>query len=184
MFKVMFDPRLSKRLQATYKLERPPTTLTEFVELGRALIQASPDLQEYIGHIKSGDVIVGETEEDRGQSIVFPNGREVRVMCGYDALTTLLLRGQGVFNASCLHCGAKMEVKIDNGKVFSASSPTIVYWFGDGPKGIPICDHLNLFPDLDHLLSWLETNPEELGVPLLLHDAADLLQELHTLRVN
>jgi hypothetical protein len=181
MFNMLFDPRLSKRLKETYKLEKLPTTLTEFVELGRGLVQTTPKLQEYIKRVKSGEVVVGETNANRGQSIVLPDGREVRVMCGYDALTTLLLRGQGSFRASCLHCGEKMDVKIENSKIVNASSSTIVYWFGDGPKGIPICDHLNLFPDLEHLLAWLETNPKELGVPLSLHDAADLLKKLHTL---
>jgi hypothetical protein len=181
MSNVLFDPRLSKRLKETYKLEKSPTTLAEFTELGRALIRVTPELQEYIERIKSGEVVVGETEEKRGQSVVLPDGREVRVMCGYDALTTILLRGQGSVRASCLHCGEKMEVMIEKSKIVSASSPTIVYWFGDGPKGIKICDHLNLFPDLEHLLAWLETNPEELGVPILLHDAADFLKKLHTI---
>ena len=48
MSRVLFDPRLSKRLQATYKLGRPPTTLAEFVELGKALLQVTPELQEYV----------------------------------------------------------------------------------------------------------------------------------------
>jgi hypothetical protein len=181
MTRVLFDPRLSKRLKETYKLSKLPTTLDEFIELGRAIVQASPELQEYIERIKSGEVVVGETETDRGQSVVLPDGREVRVMCGYDALTTLLLQGQGTFHASCVHCGEKMEVRIEKGKIESSSSLTIVFWFGDGPKGIKICDHLNLFPDLEHLFAWLETNPEELGVPILLHDAADFLKKLHTI---
>jgi hypothetical protein len=181
MTRVLFDPRFSKRLKETYKLAKPPSTLDEYIKLGRAIVQASPELQEYIEHIKSGEIIVGETETDRGQSLILPDGRKVKVMCAYDALTTLLLRGEGTFHASCIHCGEKMEIRIEKSKIVNASSPTIVYWFGDGPKGIKICDHLNLFPNLEHLLAWLETNPEELGVPILLHDAADFLKKLHTI---
>ena len=180
MPRTLFDPRLSERLKMRYQLDRSPADVEEFLELGRALVERNSELKAYIEKIKSGEVIVGETEIDRGQSVRLPDGREANVMCGYDALTTLILRGRGVFNASCLHCGEKMKIDIEEGKVASASSPSIVYWLGDGPKGIPLCDHLNLFPDRKHLELWLEKNPEELGVPIPLKGAVELLRELHT----
>ncbi len=70
-----------------------------------------------------------------------------------------------------------MEIQIRDSKVVETSNPSILFWLGDGPKGIPFCDHYNLFPDRNHLDSWLETNKEELGIALSLEDAVAFLKE-------
>ena len=71
-----------------------------------------------------------------------------------------------------------MEVRIKDGGAVDVSPASTVFWLGDGPKGIPVCDHLNLFPDLEHLRGWLETNPDELGIPLGFVDAVRLLDRI------
>ncbi len=172
---VILDPRLSERLKETYNLQRTPTTVADFVELGRTMIKATPELRQFLMSVRAGKAVVGQTEADRGQSFITPEGREARVMCGYDSLSTALLRGEGIVRASCFHCKEKMEIEIKGGKIASASSPSIVFWFGDGPKGIPVCDHLNLFPDRDHLAAWLRMNPEELGVAFTLDEAVEFI---------
>jgi len=55
-------------------------------------------------------------------------------MCGFDSLATALLRGHGLVRASCLHCGQRMEVRIEGAKVASASPPSTVFWLGEAPK--------------------------------------------------
>ncbi len=141
----------------------------------------TPDWGDFVERVRAGDAIMGECDLDRGQAVVLEEDREVGVMCGYDALFTVLARGQGGVLASCLHCGERMEARIADGGLASVSSPSIVFWLGDGPRGIPVCDHLNLFPDLEHLKAWLETNPEELGVPLPLGEAVRFIREAYGL---
>ncbi len=80
--------------------------------------------------------------------------------------------------ASCRHYGERIDMTISDNQLTRASSPSILWWFGDGPKGVHICDHTNFFPDLDHLSSWLEDNPEELGVPIPLEEAAEFIAEI------
>ena len=168
----MLDPRLSERFRTAYKLGEPPRTLSAFARL------LAERTRGWLERVRSGDRVIGQTDMERGQSVALADGAATNVMCGYDALMTAVLRGQGLVPASCFHCGAKMEVHIEDGRAVDASPATTVFWLGDGPKGLPVCDHLNLFPDLEHLRGWLETNPDELGVPLLVVDAVKLLDHV------
>ena len=108
-----------------------------------AQVKATPGGAEQVAPIREGKGTIGETDAERGQSIVVPDGREVKVMGGYDALATALLRGEGCVKATCFHRGEKMEIQIENGELVRASHPSILFWLGDGPKGIPVCDHYN-----------------------------------------
>ena len=75
-----------------------------------------------------------------------------------------------------------MEIKIEGGRVVSASSPSITFWIGGGPNtGIvmlegkdipedPICDHIHLFPNREHLAAWLQTMTDEFGLTWSLDD--------------
>lgn len=169
------DPELAQRLMRTYRLAKPPSTLEEYAALSRDRIAASPELRAFFRRVERGEAVIGETSVDRGQRFRGEGGSEVRVMCGYDALATALLRGSGTVLASCPHCGESIVAAIEKGRLEEASPPAILFWFGDGPRGIPVCDHLNLFPDHAHLEAWLATNPEELGVPLPLPEAVALI---------
>lgn len=179
MREITFEPRLAKRLQKQYRMEKPPANLTELIEFTKAQVLATPGGREQIASIREGKVTIGETDLDRGQSIVSSDGRELKVMCGYDSLATALLRGEGLVRATCFHCGEKMEIEIKDGELVRASHPSIRFWFGDGPKGISVCDHYNFFPDQEHLDGWLETNPEELGVALSLDEAIEFMELSH-----
>lgn len=169
------DPECAERLQHTYGLERPPSTVGEYAELARRRIASSPELLAFLRQVREGAAAIGETEADRGQRVQTEDGSETGVMCGYDALATALLRGGGTVRASCFHCGERMEATLRDGALVDASPSSIVFWLGDGPKGIPVCDHLNLFPNEDHLDAWLATNPEELGAALSLPEAVALI---------
>lgn len=179
MREVKLDPDLSKRLQKQYGMGKPPATLTELIKFARAQVLATAGGREWVASIRKGKVTIGETDIERGQSIVSPDGREIKVMCGYDSLGTALLRGEGLVKATCFHCGEKMEIEIEDSKLVRTSHPSIVFWIGDGPKGIPFCDHYNFFPDQKHLDGWLETNPEELGVVLSLDESIEFLNLSH-----
>ena len=176
MVNVMFDPRLSERFQKTLGLSSSPATIEELIALGRKRYESGSELGNYYRSVASGDRVIGETDADRGQSIALPDGREVKVMCSYDSLMTAVLRGRGSVEAACPHCGEKMRVTVVDGSVTDTSSESIVFWLGDGPVGIPICDHFNLFPDLEHLGAWLSGNVQELGVPLALSDAVEFMR--------
>ncbi|MCH7541716.1 hypothetical protein IH981_02995 [Patescibacteria group bacterium] len=173
---VAINLKLGQRLKKTFNLSRVPKTVQEFADLGTELVKSSGELKKYVKLIQEGKIVIGETDAKRGQTYVTTDGKKVNVMCGYDMLATSLLRGEGGIQASCFHCGRKMEIKIKNKKITSSSSPSIVYWLGDGPKGIPICDHQNFFPDRKHLEAWLKTNPKELGVALTIGQAVDLIK--------
>ncbi|MEE8239247.1 MAG: organomercurial lyase, partial [Nitrososphaerales archaeon] len=177
MRREVLEPRLAERLQKQYFMERLPADLGELVEHVKKKTISTPGGREMIASIREGKMTLGQTDQDRGQSIVSPSGEEVKVMCGYDALGSALLRGEGLVKATCFHCGEQMEIQIRERKVVETSNPSILFWLGDGPKGIPICDHYNLFPDRKHLDSWLETNKEELGIALSLEDAVGFLKE-------
>ena len=165
------EPRLAERLQTTYLLSQPPATPRHFAELLRARLDADPRSREFLRRVRDGSAVIGETRVDRGQTVVIPGEREANVMCGYDSLMTAVLRGRGIVRAACFHCGEPVEVHIEGDRVTRVEPATAVFWLGDGPKGIPVCDHFNLFPSLDHLTAWLEGNPEELGVPLSVESA-------------
>ncbi|MFW9809366.1 MAG: organomercurial lyase [Candidatus Thorarchaeota archaeon] len=176
---IKFEPELAKRIQKQYQMEKPPANLTELIEFARGQVVANPDGPKWVAAIREGKLAIGETDTERGQSVVSPDGREVKVMCGYDAIGTSLLRGEGLAKVSCFHCGEKMEIQIIDGELARASHPSMLFWIGDGPKGIPFCDHYNFFPDKKHLDEWLETNPEELGVALTLDEAIEFLLLSH-----
>lgn len=109
---------------------------------------------------------------------MYPDGRKVNVMCGFDSMVTALLIGDGTVRASCKHCGERMDMTISGSQLAGAHSPSILWWLGDGPKGVHICDHTNFFPDMAHLTSWLEENPEELGVPIPLEEAVEFIAKM------
>ena len=176
---ITFEPGLAKRIQKQYRMEKPPVNLTELIEFAKAQVLATSGGREWVASIREGKVAIGETDTDRGHSIVSSDGREVKVMCGYDALRTTLLRGKGLVKATCFHCGEKMEIQIEDGELVRASHPSILFWIGDGLKGIPFCDHYNFFPNQKHIDGWLETNPEELGVVLSLDEAMEFLKLSH-----
>ena len=170
------EPVLAERLAKRFQTPGPPATLMDLVNAVRERLQAQPESAKAIRALRTGPDVIGETTKQRGQSIVTADRGEVNVMCGYDAVATALLRGQGTVRATCFHCGEKMEIEIKDTTLAKASHPGIVFWLGDGPKGIPVCDHYNFFPDESHLRAWLETNPEELGVSLPLSDAVEFFR--------
>lgn len=128
-------------------------------------------MKAYFQRMREGRVVMGETTADRGYSVTVPERGEVNVMCGYDAVITALVRGEGRAKGACPHCGEAMEIRIEDRGLASASPESIVFWFGTGPSdgaGHPVCDHLHLFPSGEHLEAWLGARPDELGfrIPL------------------
>lgn len=182
MERSVLDPTLAERLKDIYHLARPPATITEFADLLRARHREKPQSREFIERVRSGEAVIGECGEEHGYSLLNPDGREVKVMCAVDALMTSLLRGQGLIKAACPHCGEKMEIGIKEKKVVSSSPPSITFWWGTGPEGEagnPVCDHLHLFSDREHLSAWLRTRPDELGISASLKETVEFLVKLY-----
>jgi len=133
---------------------------------------------DFVQQIKAGKAAIGECGEKHGYSLTMADGCTVEVMCAYDALMTSVLQGKGNVHAGCAHCGEKMEVRIEGVKVSKSSPPSIVFWLGAGPQdapGNPICDHLHLFPNQEHLQAWLDSQRDELGVNMPLTEAVRFL---------
>ncbi len=176
------DVQLGQRLKEVYKLARLPASIAEFAELIRARNHARPGLREFMESVRAGKAVTGECKEEHGYSMVLPDGRNVKVMCAYDALMSSLLHGQGLVRAACPHCGEKTEIHVQGGKVANSSSPSITFWWGTGPRdepGNPVCDHLHLLPTREHLASWRGTRPNELGFSLSLAETLAIFAQFY-----
>ncbi len=176
------DPRFAERLREIYKLDQSPRTVDEF---GLSLAQRTtthPQLRDLFKLIKAGKAAIGECGEKHGYSMTLKDGRRVEVMCAYDALMTSVLQGTGDVHAACPHCGDDMLVLIEGTLVSKASLPSIMFWLGAGlgdAPGNPICDHLHLFPDTQHLNAWISSRRDELGVGIPLTDTVQFLARSH-----
>ena len=173
-----FEPRLAERFRTTYRLAKAPRTPNEFADFWRDRLDADPRMRELFRRVRDGTAVIGETAANRGQVVFLPDGRKANVMCGYDSLMTAVLRGRGSVHAACFHCGERTEVHIEEGRSVRIMPETAVFWLGDGPRGIQVCDHLNLFPSLDHLAAWLRADPEELGIALSVPAAVELCSRM------
>ncbi|MFQ5987154.1 MAG: organomercurial lyase [Thermoplasmata archaeon] len=171
---------LGRRLKRVYGLPREPTSIEDYYALVEEGSQANPQMEAYLQKMRKGQVVMGETAADRGYAVTIPERGKVNVMCGYDAVLTAVVRGEGRAEGACPHCGEAMDVRVEGGNLAHASPDSIVFWLGTGPPGgpgHPVCDHLHLFPSREHLLAWVEGQPDELGfeVPL-----ATLVERLNT----
>ncbi len=163
------DTRLGKRFRDIYGLARPPSTFGEFLDLVRERLEGNRRWKEYRDLLRAGKAVIGATEEDRGYSVTVPGRQETNVMCGYDAVMTATIHGRGIVRARCPHCGQRMEIRFEQQGIAEALPPSIVFWYGAPPKdapGHPICDHLHLFPDSDHLRAWVAGQRDELGLTI------------------
>ena len=167
------NPELARRLKDVYALPREPTSMEDYYALVHEKSEGNPQTKAYIQKMREGQVIMGETPADRGYSVAIPERGKVNVMCGYDAVITAVVRGEGQARGACPHCGEAMDIRIEDGQLAHASPEAIVFWLGTGPPGgpgHPVCDHLHLFPSHDHLEAWLEEQPDELGFEVPLDD--------------
>lgn len=174
------NPELAKRLKSVYGLPREPTSVEDYYALVEAHSKENPQTEAYVQKMRDGQVVMGETTADRGYSVAIPERGRVNVMCGYDAVITAVVRGEGRARGSCPHCGEAMDIRIEEGQLMETSPDSIVFWLGTGPPGgpgHPVCDHLHLFPTPAHLKAWLEGQPGELGIEIPL---ADLVEQVTT----
>lgn len=165
------NPELARRLRQVYGLPRDPTSMEDYYALVQAGTEENPQAEAYLQKMRKGEVVMGETVADRGYSVSIPEREGVKVMCGYDAVVTAVLREEGRARGACPHCGEAMDIRIQNGRLTRAEPDSIVFWLGTGPPGgpgHPVCDHLHLFPSHDHLRAWLADQPEELGFEISL----------------
>ncbi len=172
MLETALDRELGKRLERVYKLSRRPETLVELQALFREK-RNNPAVEVYLERVRSGAGVIGASSGPTSYRNVLAEG-DVDVMCGYDALMNALLRGAGVVQASCVHCGEAMVFDLRDHDLTRQSTPELLFWLGTGPIGAPgnpVCDHLHLFPDRTHLDGWLEGNPDELGAALPIVEA-------------
>lgn len=166
-------PRLGERFRDIYGLPKAPSVFREFSDLARAIVADNPEWKKFRDLIRAGKVVIGEVDEDRGYSVALPTGKEANVACGYDAVMTAVLHGRGLVRARCPHCREPMEIRIEDRTVVQSSPNSITFWYGAPPRGVPghpICDHLHIFPDPEHLKAWFRTQTDELGLAIPLDD--------------
>jgi hypothetical protein len=93
---------------------------------------------------------------------------------------TAVLRGDSMVGSTCPHCGETMTVRILEGKLGEFSPKKMVFLWGTGPEGSPgnpMCDHLHLFPDKNHMDEWIESNEGELGFSFNLQEFVKRLSQ-------
>ena len=59
-----------------------------------------------------------------------------------------------------------MTVRIKGGKLERFSPKEMMFLWGAGPEGSPgnpMCDHLHLFPNREHMSAWLASRKGEMG---------------------
>lgn len=186
MVEQWLDPRVSQRLQQVLQLSTAPATMSEFWQLAEKEYLGIPENKEFMEQVRAGKAVIAETDEDTGYSLALPDGSNPKVECAGDALGTALLRHVDIVHARCPHCGEKMQIKIEGKRVVNASLPSIVFWMGGSAKtGIvmlegkdipedPVCYHIHLFPNRDHLAAWLQAKSDEFGFTVSLNDIVEL----------
>ena len=121
MLETTLDLELGKRLERVYKLSRRPETLVELQALFREK-RNNPAVEVYLERVRSGAGVIGASSGPTPYRNVLAEG-DVDVMCGYDALMNALLRGAGVVQASCVHCGEAMEFDLRDHDTHPAIRP-------------------------------------------------------------
>ena len=169
-----FEPELGDRLRRIYGVERRPKDPREFFRLLRALSKKSSGTKDFLTLVKSGRAVIGASKHPTKDWIITVKAKKVFTYCSYDTLMTAILRGHGEIGSSCPHCGEAMRIRVKEGELESFSHKGIVFLWGAGPDGSPgnpMCDHLHLFPDKEHLVAWVESHENEMGFSFKIQDA-------------
>jgi predicted RNA-binding Zn-ribbon protein involved in translation (DUF1610 family) len=172
--KTRFGAELSSRLKRVYRLARKPGDPDEFFRLLKAESSKHPGTKAFIDRVRSGKAVIGRSDVPTKDWITIDGSEKVYTFCSYDILMTAILRGDSKIGSSCPHCGEPVVVRIAKGRLQDFSPKGAVFLWGTGPEGSPgnpMCDHLHLFPDEEHMAAWIRSKEEELGFSFKLPEA-------------
>ncbi len=175
-----FSVELSDRLRRVYGLERRPKNPEDFFRLLRAESAKHPGTREFLERLRSGKAVIGRSNTPTKDWIVMDRAGKVFTFCSYDTLMTAVLQRDAEIGSSCPHCGETLLVRIHGDKLKDFSPKGMMFLWGTGPEGSPgnpMCDHLHLFPNREHMNAWIESKEGEMGFSFKLRDAVQRLRE-------
>jgi len=153
----------------------------EFIDISKEKYSNNDMMQQQMKELydkmKSGQLIMGECKSETNFQFISQENIHY-VNCGYDSLVTAYTSENGLVKTKCLHCSELVEIEFKNGEIVRKSSEDIHFWFGSPPQDAqdnPVCDHLHLFPSLEHLQVWVESKDRELGITFNLNEFIDYL---------
>ncbi len=175
-----FGAELDSRPMRIYGLDRKPRNPDDFFRLLKAESAKHVRTREFLNRVRSKKAVIGRSDVPTKDWIAASGSEKAFTYCSYDTLMTAVLRGDSQIGSSCPHCGEPMEVRIEKGKLEDFSPKGTVFFWGTGPEGSPgnpMCDHLHLFSDKEHMTAWIQSKDEELGFSLKLNEVVRTLKE-------
>lgn len=163
-----------------YGLERRPRNPADFFRLLKAESAKHSGTKEFLNRVRSKEAVIGRSDVPTKDWIVVGKSERVFTFCSYDTLMTAILRGGSQIGSLCPHCGEPMNIRIAKGKLEDFSPMGMVFLWGTGPEGSPgnpMCDHLHLFPNEEHMTAWVKTKDQELGLSFSLQEAVRRLKK-------
>lgn len=169
-----FVAEFGDRLRRIYGLGRRPRNPDDFFRLLRAVSAKHVGTREFLDRVRSKRAVIGRSTLPTKDWIVTDEAMRVYTFCSYDTLMTGVLQGDAELGSSCPHCGETMSVRIRGGKLDAFSPKEMMFLWGAGPDGAPgnpMCDHLHLFPNKEHLVAWMDSKEGEMGFNFKLQEA-------------
>lgn len=176
-----FDVEFGTRLGRVYSLNRAPKDVLDFFELLKEQRLTQPETVKFFEFVRSGKGVIGETVDLTKDWIIVGGERKVHTRCSLDSLLTGLLQLDSTVGSSCPHCGEAIRVRIEGGELKGFEPKTAVFLCGAGPDGAPgdpMCDHLHLFPDSEHMNAWVRSKEGEMGFSLELPEAIEQMRAM------
>ena len=161
-------------MRRIYGLDRKPRNPDDFFGLLRAESAKHAGTREFLDRVRSGKAVIGRSGVPTKDWIVRDGAEKVFTFCSYDTLMTAVLQRDSEIGSSCPHCGEAMTVRIRGGKLKDFYPKGMMFLWGAGPEGAPgnpMCDHLHLFPDKEHMNAWIESKEGEMGFSFKLQGA-------------
>jgi hypothetical protein len=177
---VRFGKELGERLMGIYGLGRRPRNPNDFFMLLKAESAKQLGTKVFLDRVRSGRAVIGRSKTQTKDWISSGGSEKVFTHCSYDTLMTAVLRGDSVIGSACPHCGETMTVQIRNGELEDVFPRGMVFLWGAGPEGSPgnpMCDHLHLFPDKNHMYGWIESKEGEMGFSFSLQEFVERLRQ-------
>lgn len=128
-------------------------------------------LQRDIGKERYGTCLWIGSDPTRHE-VQVENGSTVYAGCALDALWVFSFTSEsGIIRSACPHCGAKLSVWFERGKIVKWEPQGVLLFLGvkmvgGGGSGELGCPFINLFPGPEHVHAWRSKTPDVDGVLL------------------
>lgn len=169
--------------------------LKTFAKTGRCPTLVDVQREFKLASVEEADALIAELERlgsvhrdpgDRKITHAYPfsneptphrvqlaDGPQVYAMCAIDALGIPFMLKQDVeISSSCAHCGGKIEIQIQSGRITQHSPQNIVVWYPNVHEGCvaatDLCPQVNFFCLSQHLKQWTVEHPKQTGRRLTL----------------